>query len=270
MLSTSVSARLIPPRQSVSKNLFRVGDDAPRGAVGSLLDSMFARDQVQNVVARLEGTGPHKDEVIVVMAHYDHIGKNWFGEINNGADDNASGTASLMAMIPDLVDAQKRGELDRSILFLWTAAEEKGLIGANHYVRNPVPGAGLDQIVGVINVDMVGRFSDEQLSVYDETRGRSNYFSELIAASNAALKDPFDNIKRDIEAFRSRQDGWVFTQAGEDVALVFEGLGKRGRLNPDYHRPTDVIEAIEKDNGGAKVRKAAAFLGELTLRAANR
>ena len=94
---------------------------APKDLPMALANTFEMRGRVQNVVAKLEGTGPHKDEVIVVMAHYDHVGAR-FGRVYNGADDNASGSAALMAAIPELVEMQKRGELDRSIVFLWTAA----------------------------------------------------------------------------------------------------------------------------------------------------
>ena len=88
------------------KSLQAVG---PKHLASALAREMKVAGTVQNVVVRSKETGPHKDEVIVVMAHYDHIGSD-FGRIYNGADDNASGTAALMSMIPDLMEAQKRGE----------------------------------------------------------------------------------------------------------------------------------------------------------------
>jgi aminopeptidase YwaD len=136
-----------------------------------------AGPMAQNTMALLKGTGPHKDEVIVVMAHLDHVGVGRNGAINNGADDNASGSGVLLASIPELVEAQKRGELDRSVLFLWTGAEEKGLVGSQYFVDHPIPGLGLENISGVINMDMVGRWDDPRLSVIDtNSRGQANYF----------------------------------------------------------------------------------------------
>ena len=225
--------------------------------------------EISNVVARLEGTGPHKDEVIVVMAHYDHVGARW-GKIYNGADDNASGTATVMSVIPELVAAQKRGELDRSIVFIWTAAEEKGLVGASHYVRNPLPGAGLDEIEGVINVDMVGRWDDERVSYSARTNRAPNYLAALTEQANASLPDPFDNVNQDINRYERAQDGYMFSRAGEDAIFLFEGMSRAtggGSLNPDYHRPGDTTEKMLAENNGDKVRKMRDLLEKLVVAA---
>ena len=146
-------------------------------------------------------------------------------------------------------------------------------MGAQHYVRNPVPGAGLDEIVGVVNVDMLGRWDAERLSVSTTTGRSQNYFAQLVEQANAALDNPFDVINRDIEFARNRQDGWAFTRAGEDVAVLFEGLSNPnggGDMNPDYHRHTDTVEAMLEENGGEKLRKGTRFLIELLRLATNR
>jgi subtilisin-like proprotein convertase family protein len=228
----------------------------------------------QNTLAMLPGTGPHKDEVIVVMAHLDHIGTGRGGVVMNGADDNASGSAVLMASIPELVEAQKRGELDRSILFLWTGAEEKGLVGSQYFVDNPIPGLGLDKISGVINMDMVGRWDDQRLSVVDtNSRGQANYFRDLLGKANKDLADPFDRLNQDINQYRDRQDGAVFSRKGEDVLFLFEGLSNPnggGDLMPDYHGPGDDIDKIIKENGGNKPRRVKDLMVNVIGLAANR
>ncbi len=214
--------------------------------------------QAQNTMAFLEGTGPHKDEVLVVMAHLDHVGTTR-GKVYNGADDNASGSAVLMASIPELVEAQKRGELDRSVLFVWTAGEEKGLVGSQYFVDHPIPGLGLDKISGVVNVDMVGRWDDQRLSVVDtNSRGKPNYFRDIVGQANEQLADPFDRLNQDINMYRDRQDGAVFSRKGEDVLFLFEGLSNPkggGDLIPEYHQPTDDIENIIQDNCADKPRR---------------
>ena len=228
----------------------------------------------QNTMAMLPGTGPHKDEVIVVMAHLDHIGTGRGGVVMNGADDNASGSAVLMSSIPELVEAQKQGKLDRSILFLWTGAEEKGLVGSQYFVDNPIPGIGLDKISGVVNVDMVGRWDDQRLSVVDSnSRGQANYFRDLLTKANGELADPFDRLNQDINQYRDRQDGAVFSRKGEDVLFLFEGLSNPnggGVLMPDYHGPGDDIDKIIQDNGGNKPRRVKDLMVNLLELASNR
>lgn len=250
---------------------------APRSGpmtVDQLRQVSEAGPMAQNTMAMLQGTGPHKDEVIVVMAHLDHIGTGRDGKVNNGADDNASGSAVLMASIPELVEKQKRGELDRSVLFLWTGAEEKGLVGSQYFVDHPIPGLGLDKISGVVNMDMVGRWDDQRLSVIDtNSRGQANYFRDVVSQANQKLADPFDRLNQDINQYRDRQDGAVFTRKGEDVLFMFEGLSNPnggGSLNPDYHQPTDDVDKIIRDNGGNKPRRVKDLMVNVIQLAANR
>ncbi|HEX8699628.1 MAG TPA: M28 family peptidase [Myxococcaceae bacterium] len=251
---------------------------APRSGGPMSVDELRQVSQfdgmTQNTLAMLPGTGPHKDEVIVVMAHLDHIGTGRGGVVMNGADDNASGSAVLMASIPELVEAQKAGKLDRSILFLWTGAEEKGLVGSQYFVDNPIPGVGLDKISGVINMDMVGRWDDQRLSVVDtNSRGQANYFRDLLGKANQELADPFDRLNQDINQYRDRQDGAVFSRKGEDVLFMFEGLSNPnggGSLNPDYHQPGDDIDKIIRDNGGNKPRRVKDLMVNLIELASNR
>ncbi len=228
----------------------------------------------QNTMALLPGTGPNKDEVIVVMAHLDHVGVGRNGAIHNGADDNASGSGVLMASIPELVEMQKRGELNRSVLFLWTGAEEKGLVGSQYFVDNPIPGLGLKEITGVVNMDMVGRWDDQRLSLIDtNSRGQATYFRDVVKQANQKLADPFDRLNQDINQYRDRQDGAVFTRKGEDVLFMFEGLSNPnggGGLIPEYHQPGDDVELMYRDNGGNKPRRMKDLMVNVIQLASNR
>ncbi|MBN1203948.1 MAG: M28 family peptidase [Myxococcaceae bacterium] len=228
----------------------------------------------QNTMALLPGTGPHKDEVIVVMAHLDHVGVNRNGQVFNGADDNASGSGVLLGAIPELVEAQKAGKLDRSVLFLWTGAEEKGLVGSQYFVDNPIPGLGLKEITGVINMDMVGRWDDQRISAIDtNSRGQASYFRDVLNQANQKMADPFDRINQDINQYRDRQDGAVFTRKGEDVLFMFEGLSNPnggGGLIPEYHQTTDDIDKIVRDNGGNKPRRVKDLMVNVIQLASNR
>ncbi|RYZ35922.1 MAG: M28 family peptidase, partial [Myxococcaceae bacterium] len=243
-------------------------------SVEELRQVATATGQAVNTMAMLPGTGPHKDEVIVVMAHLDHVGVDRKGQAYNGADDNASGSAVLMAAVPELAEAQKRGELDRSILFIWTGAEEKGLVGSQYFVDHPIPGLELKNIAGVINTDMVGRWDDQRLSVVDtNTKGQPNYFRDVVDQANQQLADPFDRINRDINVYRDRQDGASFGRKGEDVLFLFEGLSNPnggGDLIPEYHRQDDDIDKIIEDNGGEKPRRVKDLMLNVIHIAANR
>ncbi|RKG65762.1 M28 family peptidase [Corallococcus sp. CA054B] len=243
-------------------------------SVEELKQVATATGQAVNTMAMLPGTGPHKDEVIVVMAHLDHVGVDRKGNPFNGADDNASGSAVLMAAVPELAEAAKNGKLDRSVLFIWTGAEEKGLVGSQYFVDHPIPGLELKNIAGVINTDMVGRWDDQRLSVVDtNTKGQPNYFRDVVDQANQQLADPFDRINRDINVYRDRQDGASFGRKGEDVLFLFEGLSNPeggGDLIPEYHRQDDDIDKIIEDNGGNKPRRVKDLLLNVINIAANR
>lgn len=126
----------------------------------------------RNVVGVLRAGGKNKlPGVVVVGAHYDHLG---FGDENsleepkikaphNGADDNASGTAALLEIGRQL--GKRRAELERDVYLAAFTAEELGLVGSKHFVDHPPPGVGKQEIVGMINLDMVGRLRGEGLLV---------------------------------------------------------------------------------------------------------
>jgi Zn-dependent M28 family amino/carboxypeptidase len=122
-----------------------------------------------NVVGVLEGSDPKlRDEVIVVGAHYDHLGRGGDGslapregEIHHGADDNASGTAGLLELARLL--SQEREKMRRTVLFIAFGGEEEGLIGSSYYVAHPA--RPVEQTVAMINMDMVGRLKDDALTV---------------------------------------------------------------------------------------------------------
>ncbi|HEY8206208.1 MAG TPA: M28 family peptidase [Myxococcaceae bacterium] len=230
--------------------------------------------KTRNTMGLLQGTGPHKDEVIVLMAHLDHVGVGRNGQVYNGADDNASGSSVLASMLPQLAQMQKEGKLDRSIMIVWTGGEEKGLVGSSYLANHPLPGIPNSKIAGVINTDMVGRWDDQRLSVIDtDTRGRNNYFHDIIDQANQRMADPFDKMNRDINQYRDRQDGSVWNSKGIPTMFLFEGLSNPnggGDLIPEYHQPTDDVELIYRDNGGNKPRRVRDLMLNIVDMAANR
>lgn len=224
----------------------------------SLRRAGLEAQKVQNVMGIMRGTGPQKDEYIVLMAHLDHLGgtpQRFFP----GASDNASGSGTNAALLPMLADLQKAGKLNRSVLVIWTAAEEKGLVGANYFIKHPVPGIPLTAIKGSINNDMIGRFEGDRMSVIDTTRGQKTFLTEAFEYAQKQLGDrKFNVVNRDINSFESRQDNQVFTRAGITTLFNFEGLTNPkggGGENPDYHKPTDTVDKLLKDHNGEKLRR---------------
>jgi Zn-dependent M28 family amino/carboxypeptidase len=111
----------------------------------------------ENVLGFVEGTDK-KEEVVIVTAHYDHIGKH-DGHIFNGADDDGSGTTALLMMAEAFSKAKSEGfGPRRSILFMPVSAEEKGLLGSRYYSENPI--IPLENTVADLNIDMIGRIDE--------------------------------------------------------------------------------------------------------------
>ena len=108
------------------------------------------------------------DEVILLSAHLDHLGKSG-ANLYPGTDDNGSGSALLVALMRKLAAENLAAPFDRSIGFLWTSGEERGLLGAAYYVDNPAPAIPLAKIRQLVNMDMVGRWDDTRFSVGADT-----------------------------------------------------------------------------------------------------
>jgi len=186
--------------------------------------------EVKNVIAVLEGEGPLANETIVVGAHYDHLGNGgagslapWTSAIHNGADDNASGTATLLEIAHRLVTSGQKPQ--RRIVFMAFTGEEKGLLGSAHYVRNPR--FALESTIAMINLDMVGRLKDEKLIVYGT--GTAKEFDPLVDA--LGQKYAF-KISKQPEGY-GPSDHSSFYGKKIPVLHLFTGT------HSDYHRPSD-------------------------------
>jgi hypothetical protein len=163
----------------------------PTGVVLSVTTDIVRKNAPSaNVVGVLEGSDPKlKDEVIVIGAHYDHLGRGGEGslapregEIHHGADDNASGTAGLLELAR--LFSQERDRMRRTVLFVAFSGEEEGLIGSSYYVNHPA--RPLEQTVAMINMDMVGRLKDGALTVGGV--GTSPEWREWIRRANEGYK----------------------------------------------------------------------------------
>ncbi|HLT81180.1 MAG TPA: M28 family peptidase [Cyclobacteriaceae bacterium] len=205
----------------------------------------------ENVLGLLEGTDL-ADEVVVITAHYDHIGisKGVRGDsINNGADDDASGTAAVMQLAQAFADAKRDGRGPRrSILFMAFTGEEKGLLGSAYYSANPV--FPMEKTVLNLNMDMIGRrdadHKDSPPYVYiigtGDKESELNRFSETINNKYCDLIFDYTYNDRDHPTrLFYRSDHWNFAKHGVPIIFYFDGL------HEDYHKPSDEVDKIEFD-----------------------
>ena len=190
----------------------------------------------QNLIAVLEGSDPElKNEHLIVGAHYDHVGygnrTNSFGPIgyiHNGADDNASGVATLMEMIDALSASEFRPR--RTILFSFWDGEEKGLLGSKHWVGNPtVP---LENVRLSINVDMVGRVQEGRIEIGGTRTGEG--FRRMLSTTSLTPGFWLDFSWE----FKDNSDHFPFFEKGVPTIYLHSGL------HDDYHRPSDDVERI--------------------------
>ncbi|HZZ79181.1 MAG TPA: M28 family peptidase [Gemmataceae bacterium] len=199
---------------------------------------------VKNVIGVLEGSGPLANETIVVGAHYDHLGYGGFGslggknakdKIHHGADDNGSGTTSVMEL------ARRFGAMKdrqgRRMVFMTFTAEERGLIGSRHYARVE-PLFSLKNTAAMFNLDMVGRLKDTGLP--DGAKPK------LLALGMDSGKGFEDLVKKHNPGFDVVKDKSVFGASDhfsfyqQRIPVIFFWTG----THPDYHRPTDTSDKI--------------------------
>lgn len=199
-----------------------------------------------NVLGYIEGSDPVlKDEIVIISAHYDHLGMRG-NSIFNGADDNGSGTSSVLEIAEALTEAKKMGHGPRrTVICMLVSGEEKGLLGSKYYVENPL--FPLAKTIVDINVDMVGRTDDKHKdSNYVYVIGSDRLSTELHEinenANNAYTKLKLDytyNAEDDPNRYYYRSDHYNFAEKGIPAIFFFSGT------HADYHRPTDTVEKIE-------------------------
>jgi len=199
-----------------------------------------------NVIGYIEGSDPVlKDEIVIISAHYDHLGMRG-NSIFNGADDNGSGTSSVLEIAEALATAKKMGHGPRrTVICMLVSGEEKGLLGSKYYVENPL--FPLEKTIVDVNVDMVGRSDDKHSdSNYVYVIGSDRLSSELHEinenANNAYTKLNLDytyNAEDDPNRYYYRSDHYNFAEKGIPAIFFFSGT------HIDYHRPTDTVEKIE-------------------------
>jgi Zn-dependent M28 family amino/carboxypeptidase len=239
----------------------RVKVKTPGGAGVSLsltTDIIRRNAPASNVVGVLEGSDPKlKDEVIVIGAHYDHLGRGGEGslaaregEIHHGADDNASGTAGLLELAR--LFSRERERMRRTVVFVAFGGEEEGLIGSSFYVQHPA--RPLAQTVAMVNMDMIGRLKDGALTVGGV--GTADVWRDWLARANGTLSmkvkagatptqeaaPPSDKRDSSGGASPSRMDNELTVVTGIDgrpVATATPAERFQLRTNEDGYGPSD-------------------------------
>ncbi len=199
----------------------------------------------ENVVAYIKGS-ENPDEIVVISAHYDHLGIDVDGEIYNGADDNGSGTAAVMAIAEAFQKAVEEGNgPKRSILFLHVTGEEKGLLGSKYYANFPI--FPLKNTVADLNIDMIGRTDEAHENdpnyIYligsDKLSTELHQLSEEVNAKFTKLNLDYKyNDDSDPNRFYYRSDHYNFAKNNIPVIFYFNGT------HENYHRTSDTPDKI--------------------------
>jgi hypothetical protein len=210
------------------------------------MDKYFKQLISNNVIGLVEGTDPVlKNEIVVVSAHYDHLGKQ--GEsIYHGADDNGSGTSTVLEIAQAMTEAKKKGiGPRRSVMLMLMTGEEKGLLGSKYYVTFPL--LPLEKTVADVNIDMVGRvdekYKDNPNYIY--VIGADKLSTDLHNINEEANRtytnltlDYTYNDENDPNRYYYRSDHYNFAERGIPAIFYFNGT------HDDYHRPSDTIDKI--------------------------
>ncbi len=282
MISSSFANDLLAPsgqsveeaREAIHQDLSPVVFEVPDISLDGTLTFEPVKVDTENVLGFVEGSDPDlKDEVIVITSHYDHIGISRTASdenfINNGADDNGSGTIGTVAMARAFQQAAEDGYGPRrSIFFMNVTAEERGLLGSAYYT-DVSPVFPLEQTVLNINMDMIGRIDPSSPTLPDsnyvyiigadlisedlhETNVHANEATDINLTLDYRYNDPGDPQ----QLFR-RSDQWNFGKHNIPFIFYFTGL------HDDYHDVGDEAHKIEYDRMADIVRLAFATVWDV-------
>ena len=210
--------------------------------------------RVWNIAGYAPGT---TSEYVIAGAHYDHLGlgeqysmaQDQTGTVHPGADDNASGTASIVALARWF---GKQERMKRGVLFIAFSGEEIGLLGSTYYALSP--GLKADDAVAMINLDMVGKLREDKLIVGGA--GSAREFSPMLRDLQRLHKL---DLQMGEDVVYGSSDHTVFRARGLPVLFFFTGL------HGDYHRPSDTADKID----GKNVVRVAEFAGDVLRRLAS-
>ncbi len=221
-----------------------------------------------NVMGYIEGSDPKlKEEVVVVSAHYDHLGIRG-NDVYNGADDNGSGTSTVLEVARAMKEAKDQGNGPRrSVLTLLVTGEEKGLLGSQYYSERPI--FPLENTVADVNVDMVGRVDDKYKDNPDYVYViGSDRLSTELHEINETVNKKYTNLTLDYtynedddpNRYYYRSDHYNFAVKGIPAIFYFNGT------HDDYHRTSDTVDKINFE----KMAKIARLVFHTTWELANR
>lgn len=203
------------------------------------------KNDTENVLGFIIGS-EKPEEILIISAHYDHVGME-NGEIYNGADDDGSGSVALLEMAEAFKKAEKDGfKPKRSILFLHVTGEEKGLLGSKYYTDTQ-PVFPLENTIADLNIDMIGRVDDKHQSNphYVYLIGSDKLSTELHNLSEAVNQKYFNlqldytfNDESDPNRFYYRSDHYNFAKNNIPIIFYFNGV------HEDYHQPGDTPDKI--------------------------
>lgn len=218
-----------------------------------LRDSTLESLTAPNTVGILEGSDPKlKNEYLVFSAHMDHIGitPGSPDSVNNGADDDASGTTGVM----ELAEAFSRpgGRPKRSIIFLTVSGEEKGLWGSRYFSEHPaVP---IDHIVADLNIDMIGRNWKDTIVAIGKEHSDLGATLERVNRAHPELGMSAIDDRWPEERFYFRSDHYNFARKGVPILFFFNGV------HPDYHQVTDSPDKIDSEKE-SRILRLLYYLG---------
>ncbi|MCX6135706.1 MAG: M28 family peptidase [Ignavibacteriales bacterium] len=231
--------------------------DLPHVFVRAKTDIKEIRETARNVVGYLEGSDPElKNQMIIIGAHYDHLGMGGEGSgslkidtvaIHHGADDNASGTAGVLELAQAF--SAMKTSLKRSMLFISFAGEELGLLGSAYYANHPL--LPLDRAVAMINMDMIGRLNNRVLIVYGV--GTSAGFEDLVKKHN---QDSAFVLKLNKDGYGPSDHASFY---GKQIP-VFHFFTD---IHSDYHRPSDTFDKLNYQGEEKVVRYIERIAEEL-------
>lgn len=223
----------------------------------------------RNILGMVEGSDPAlKDEFVVYMAHYDHLGIGEHGDVYNGADDNGSGTTVLLELAEAFSSMEVKPK--RSILFLWVTSEELGMFGSRFYSEHPI--IPMEKTAACINLDMVGRVYEPRDSVWKRSPKMVKDFDGLFTLANdvwPTLNQVSDSICNGLglvpdnslpDNFLRSSDHYYFHKNGVPILNVATGY------HADYHKVTDEVSKIDFE----KMKRVADFCFLVGYDVANR
>jgi hypothetical protein len=238
LLSQSTERSLEEIEEKIDQTVSPQSIALPNVTVTLRVELKPALAPTSNVIGVFAGRGELADQTVILGAHYDHVGMGGYGSlapgtvaVHNGADDNASGTACLLASAAQLRERLAEESSHRRVVFIAFTGEERGLLGSKHYVRSPP--FPLESTVTMVNLDMVGRLRDNELTVYGT--GSGDLLDEILEKANEQQQFSLFKVKTGY----GPSDHQSFYEAGLPVLFFFTGL------HNDYHRPTDDFDKID-------------------------